>query len=53
MRTPFDYVSSLQGSAKRNAAIVKERKAGLTFAALAKKYGISRARCEQIYKRYK
>ncbi|MBF9666377.1 hypothetical protein IAI38_11625 [Streptococcus pseudopneumoniae] len=52
MMKPFDYQDSLKASAKRNEMIVRDRKAGATYAALATKYRITRARCEQICKAY-
>jgi Mor family transcriptional regulator len=48
----YDHQESLKAAAKRNTAIVKERKAGATYSALGKKYNISRARAEQICRRY-
>ena len=53
MKSPQEHMANLNAFAKRNAKMVSERNAGATFAALAAKYGITRARCEQICKRYR
>ena len=53
MKNPRDHLAALVASAKRNEALVRERLAGATFAMLSAKYGITRARCEQICRRYR
>jgi Mor family transcriptional regulator len=53
MKNPREHLATLIASAKRNESLAKDRRSGATFAVLAKKYGISRARCEQIVKRYR
>lgn len=47
----MDYIQRLQTYAKRNAQMVKLRGTGLSFGKIAARFGISRARVEQIIKR--
>lgn len=49
----MDYLDRLQVSAKRNRAIYRLRLNGWTVQQLAKKYGLTRQRVDQIIKREK
>jgi DNA-directed RNA polymerase sigma subunit (sigma70/sigma32) len=44
----MEYIKKLQALQKRNAEIVRKRKAGMTLGRIAKAFGISRQRVAQI-----